>query len=109
MLKSYTCWRGAGLAGAMAGRDRGSHALPTLTAGLAPRPHTQHLNQALLQSLSDAVKQLGEGNQQQQTRVRVEEAKQDFISCCDVICFQVVRPKLKACGTRTGRTYASSL
>ncbi len=53
------------------------------------------------------MKQLGEGNQQQQTRVRVEEAKQDFISCCDVICFQLVRLKENACGARTERTYAS--
>lgn len=41
--------------------------------------------QALLAALADAVKQLGEGGQYPQSRQRVEEAKQDFISCCDVM------------------------
>lgn len=64
--------------------------------------------EALLQSLSDAVKQLGEGNQQQQTRVRVEEAKQDFISCCDVICFQV-KQAMDVIKTEAGQPSANTV
>ncbi|GIL65242.1 hypothetical protein Vafri_19056 [Volvox africanus] len=45
--------------------------------------------EALLAALADAVKQLGEGSQQPWARTRVEEAKQDFVNCCDVMCFQL--------------------
>ncbi|GFR45715.1 hypothetical protein Agub_g7127 [Astrephomene gubernaculifera] len=45
--------------------------------------------EALLAAVADAAKQLGEGTQQPSTRIRVEEARQDFINCCDVMCFQL--------------------
>ncbi|EFJ41772.1 hypothetical protein VOLCADRAFT_121597 [Volvox carteri f. nagariensis] len=71
--------------------------------------------EALLAALADAVKQLGEGSQQPWARTRVEEAKQEFVNCCDVMCFhmkqavEIIRQEMVQQLSSSGQTHATAM